>query len=575
MMPSEKRIQQTLWLLMLVSFIIRALMAAFTELGNDEVYYWTYAKFPDWSHFDHPPMVGWVIQLFTLNLHFDSEFFIRLAAIVFGTINNWLIFLVGKQIKDSLTGLYAAFLFTASFYCFVISGTFIMPDTPQVLFWLLSLLLLSKALPDKNLTASSRYRLLGAGLTMGLAMLSKYHSVFLIIGAFLYILIFNRKWFRAKETYAAFILAILLFTPVILWNYHNQFISFTFHESRVGPSESSVRLDYLFTEIIGQVFYNNPVNFIIIVIAFLFLIKGKIFLERQYLYFLLLISLPLSLVFLSFSLYSSTLPHWTGPAYLGFMLIAAAFLRFAGERRSSILLFPWSLRIALVLPLIIITGGITQINYGWLPFQKLRSEDFSSQLFGWRQLGDKFALVAKKYSDLRLMPEDAPIITFRWFPAANLDYYVATPLGHKLYALGTLTRIHKYYWIDKERGNLKKGTSSYYIALSDDYQYPGDLFGKIFDTIYPPDTISIYRRNEIIRKAYIYRLIGLKKEINFDLITNFIEPSVEKIRQYEIQIMTNPGWMLQLKEKARKQGRTVDDLLWQEAKWTAEREMFE
>jgi len=133
----------------------------------------------------------------------------------------------------------------------------------------------------------------------------------------------------------------------------------------------------------------------------------------------------------------------------------------------------------------------------------------------------------------------------------------------------------QYYWINKERGSLAKGTNAYYIALSDDYQYPGDLFGKIFDSILPPDTIPVYRRTEIIRKAFVYRLIGLKKEITFNRITDFIEPSVEKIRSYEIQIMTNPDWMLQLREKAKKQGRTVDDLLWQEAKWTAEREMFE
>jgi hypothetical protein len=33
--------------------------------------------------------------------------------------------------------------------------------------------------------------------------------------------------------------------------------------------------------------------------------------------------------------------------------------------------------------------------------------------------------------------------------------------------------------------------------------------------------------------------------------------------------------MIQIEEKAKKQGRTVDDLIWQEAKWSAEREMQE
>lgn len=46
-----------LCILMAASLLIRALAAGLLELGNDEVYYWTYALFPDWSHFDHPPML--------------------------------------------------------------------------------------------------------------------------------------------------------------------------------------------------------------------------------------------------------------------------------------------------------------------------------------------------------------------------------------------------------------------------------------------------------------------------------------------------------------------------------------
>lgn len=120
-------------------------MAAGFGLGNDEAYYYVYALYPALSHFDHPPMVGWVIQLFSLNLHFNSEFFIRLAAVVAGTINTWLIYRIGTHLRDELTGWYAALLYTASVYGFVLVGVFILPDTPQSVFWLAALLLLLKA----------------------------------------------------------------------------------------------------------------------------------------------------------------------------------------------------------------------------------------------------------------------------------------------------------------------------------------------------------------------------------------------------------------------------------------------
>ena len=91
----KKPYQKHLLLLMGFSLLLRSLVAGLTELGNDEVYYWTYALFPDWSHFDHPPMVGWLINLFTGNLTFDSTFMLRVPALVLGTLNTWLAWRLG------------------------------------------------------------------------------------------------------------------------------------------------------------------------------------------------------------------------------------------------------------------------------------------------------------------------------------------------------------------------------------------------------------------------------------------------------------------------------------------------
>jgi hypothetical protein len=108
--------KKTLILLLAVSAVVRALLAGWIELGTDEAYYWTFAKYPDWSHFDHPGMVGWVMQLFTLNLLFQSEFFLRLASVVFMTLNTWIMYRIGRELKDEATGLWSALLYTASVY---------------------------------------------------------------------------------------------------------------------------------------------------------------------------------------------------------------------------------------------------------------------------------------------------------------------------------------------------------------------------------------------------------------------------------------------------------------------------
>ena len=64
MQVKEQGIKRMLFWLLAVSAIVRGILAAWLEFGNDEVYYWTYALYPDWSHFDHPP---------TLILYIASE----------------------------------------------------------------------------------------------------------------------------------------------------------------------------------------------------------------------------------------------------------------------------------------------------------------------------------------------------------------------------------------------------------------------------------------------------------------------------------------------------------------------
>ena len=211
-------------ILLLASLLIRSLLAGWIELGNDEAYYWTYALFPDWSHYDHPGMVGWVMQLFSLNLLFDSEFFLRLGSLVFMTLNTWLVYRIGLELKDERTGLLAALLYTASVYAFVITGVFILPDTPLNLFWLLAfrrLLRYVRETSPQAATAPRRHRdwrkpskhLLLAGLYIGLSILSKYSGAFLWVGFLAYLLLHDRKQFKNPYLYLAALLTALCCLP--------------------------------------------------------------------------------------------------------------------------------------------------------------------------------------------------------------------------------------------------------------------------------------------------------------------------------------------------------------------------
>lgn len=511
-LPAHRKFNGLVLLIVVLSVIVRGFFAWTLELGNDEVYYWTYALYPALSHFDHPPMVGFVIQAFTFDLYFDSEFFIRLGAVILGGANTWLIYLIGRKVKDKLTGLFAALLYNTSVYCFVIAGIFILPDTPQLFFWLLSLYMIIVALPDKETTKASRNIIFYAGIPLGLAMLSKYTSVFLWVGVGLYILFFNRKWLKTAELYMSVLLSLIIFSPVILWNIENNFISFSFQSDRVGIFGAGLRPDYFFTELFGQIFYNNPFNFVLIIMALVALKTKKYRLSNDYTQILLLTSIPLIFVFLFFALFNRTLPHWTGPAYLSLIIIAASWLAENAMKPEKAILFPLYIRISMSFLLVGLTIGLFQIKWGIFQTpkssnpQELGKNDLTLDMYGWRQFAYKFHEFADHDYFSKRMAVTAPILSHRWFPAAHLDYYVARPRSMNLLAIGDLERIHKYAWINRERHELLLDSDAYYITSSRDFQDPTKLLGKYFVFIEKPEVIKIFKRDKHVENFFVYRL---------------------------------------------------------------------
>jgi len=537
-------------ILLVLSTILRLLIGSVVELGNDEVYYITYALYPDLSHFDHPPMIGWLIQLFTLNLNFDSEGWIRLAAIVSGTLSTLIIYHIGVKLGDKVTGWYAAILYNISVYGFVITGIFIMPDSPQMVFWLLSLLFLviaiendpfssnNNSLVDSSSSESGNVKILDnlqsstaetakdnttafnfmlAGLVVGLALLSKYTSVFLLLGTLLYFMKY-RYWFKKWYIYASALIALLCFVPVLVWNVRNDFISFTFHSDRVEVGERLFRLDSFGTELIGQILYNNPIVFALIVLALIALYRKKLVLKTQSAWLLVLIAIPFILLFLTISLFRSTLPHWTGPAYVTLIPLAALWLRqrTLGGKRSE--WFPGLIKVGAGFIAMVIIAALLQIFYGVflnkgidpVTGKRLGIKDITLDMYGWKHLGTEFEKLHSRNLEDGTIDSSAVIVSHRWFPAANLDYYVARPLSMKVLTLAPLERAHKYAWITNERGGFKLGMDAYFISSSYDFDDPRWHFSDYY-SISKPDTIPIYRQDLLVKYYYVWIMSDLHK----------------------------------------------------------------
>jgi len=494
-----------------VSLVLRVFLAAGLELGNDEVYYRLYALYPDWSHFDHPLMVGLVIQFFSFDLLFSNELFIRMGSIVFGTANLFLVYSIAERLKNSRTGFFAVFLYSTSIYTFIITGVFILPDTPQQFFWLLSLSLMLSILHACPTQKRIGIKMMMLGLAIGFAIISKYTSVFLWLGAGIYIVMYNRQWLKSKWLYLAILISVIISLPILIWNLQNDFISFGFHSQRVGFAGYSININYLLTELLGEFFYNNPVNYILIVVALALAFRGKLKIDGNHLRIILLVSLPLIVLFIGFSFFRATLPHWSAPGFTGLIFLAAIWMDDFAQNRGKKLL-PWPLKTAALLLASVILLGFAQVNYGLIKmppsedYNKLGSNDPSLDMFGYKQVGIEFAKIVEKDILQQRMPKDAVLIGNKWFPLANFDYYAASPIGMKVFAIGSLDRIHKYEWINKINGGLQKGMDAYYITDSREYRNSNEFFDDYFERIEVADTIQIYRSGENVKRAFVFRL---------------------------------------------------------------------
>ena len=426
------------WLLIAVATMLRCIIAVSIDLGNDEVYYRMYAQQLQWNYFDHPPMTGWLIRLTTLNLFFDSEFFIRLGAVISAAITTWLFFCCGKKLNNAYSGFLAAGIYTATIYGSIISGTFILPDSPQMIFWAGGLYLLINITSYTNINRTKKTDMLLFGIAMGLGMLCKIHTSFLWLGFFLYALFHNRQWFKEPVLYIAGLITLVLFYPVIQWNINNHFVTYLYHSKRVDVSSGGFQLSSFLSFAGGQVFYSNPIIFLLLVTALIQSIKNRLPVLLSQKRILLYSSLPLIVLATGLSFFREVLPHWTGPAYSGLILLAACYL--SKQKEQTIFkrrFMPPVLTAAISLLFIIIIGGVLLINYlpgtlGKQDKQIFGEDDFTLDMYGWKSLKTEMRAIIK--TDLRsgIMKQDAVIICNKWFPASHIDHYVAIPLKKNL-----------------------------------------------------------------------------------------------------------------------------------------------
>ncbi|MBS1563116.1 MAG: glycosyltransferase family 39 protein [Bacteroidetes bacterium] len=505
--------KKLLRLLIAGAFLFKCLPAGFTELNNDEAYYRLYALQLDWNYFDHPPMIAVLLKIFTGNLLFQQEFFLRLGIMVCAAISTWLVYSIGRRTGDEQTGLLAAFLFTASPYCSVIAGLLVIPDGPQLVFGLWSVLLMIRIACSAPDDRRNRVRLLLLGCSIGCCMLSKVHGVFLWVGFILYILLYQRRLLLNPYLYCAGIVTALFILPVLYWNISHHFITWQYHSNRVHLS-GPLQPDSFFRELLGEFLYNNPVSFVLLLLSVGAFARGQVFMPQTPQRLLFLLGFPLIAVVIIISLFNDTLPHWTGPAYTTLIPFTAAWLR-SRQKIGGRGWIPGSVRWALAFTAILLLPAIAVVK--WLPanpgkkeWQYLGEQDPTLDMNGFREFAPRFDSLYASDRSKALIGASPFMICDYWFPAAHMDYYVARRYGFRFLAIGGGAAIHQYAWVNESRPFLRVGDDAYFITVSNYFAPPSERLSGAFETVSQPVAITQYRSGVAVRNFFVYRMRGYK-----------------------------------------------------------------
>ncbi len=315
--------QRFFWIFLGATTLFRLIYISLPNLVPQEAYYWLYSKHLALSYFDHPPLSAWTIALCTY-LGGDIHFFVRLGAVLYSAASAIVIYLLAKVVLRSNRLAFWTVLLMNCSVVFAIGAVIFTPDTPMILFWALVILSVYKVTETEKW-----WWWYAAGLFLGLAFLSKYTSGLLIGCTFLYLLLSKkqRHWLLSVHPYMAVLLAVSVFSPVLIWNMEHDWASLAFQSTRRIGMMGSFKPVHFFELIGSQLAMLTPLLFIGMIYALCLLSRRWWLYRSERSLFIISYSVPVILFLFLVSFRTLIKMNWPAPAYvagiIGTVLILA------------------------------------------------------------------------------------------------------------------------------------------------------------------------------------------------------------------------------------------------------------
>src|SRR6201996_8799906 len=370
MSPADSRLARNTCLTVLALVVLRLVAAAWTPITFDEAYYWMWSKHLAGAFYDHPPMMAVVIRAGTM-IAGDTELGVRLVSILLALPMSYAVYRAavilfgGQRVATTATILLNVTLMAAV-------GTLIVtPDSPLLVASSFIVLCLAKLLD----TGRGAWWL-AVGAAVGLALLSKYTAMF--FGAAILIWLVSvpqlRRWLMSPWLYVGGLVALMIFSPVILWNADHHWVSFI---KQLGRSQvEGFRPAFIGELIPTQIAFATPLVFILSAMGLYALTRR----ESGALASRVLVNAlfwTITIYFLWHSLHARVEANWFAPVYPAFAVAAAMAAHSTrwGQRSQRVADFcrRWAAPVGIVMFVALIVQADTGVLTGFRRDATVRS----------------------------------------------------------------------------------------------------------------------------------------------------------------------------------------------------------
>lgn len=471
-----------MWKVVLGFTFFRTLLALFLPLTPQEAYYWSWSRDLALSYFDHPPLATYSIWLTTL-IFGQTIFGIKFAAVLWFLGANILWARLIQEMFQNESQTFWTLLALNASIVFQLYGFVITPDTPLIFAWTATIYALWKLIQ----TEEAKWWYV-AGLFMGLAWVGKYSGIFLVPAVLTFALISrnHRKWLLTPHPYLGAFLAILVFSPVLIWNAQHDWISFVFQGSRRTSGMGQWEFRF-FGELLGsQLFILTPYLFVLVVAAITR--YGRQLISEIEDKILLLVSSGLftALFFTLVSFRSLVKMNWLAPAYWSFIILGVHYL-FQDPTRFK------RMKIGIYSSFAFLGLGISVVAIPDVPLGE------GNTWSGWKMAAEETSSIQ---DSLMAQGEDTFIFSTNYKASSLLKFYL--PGQPRTYAQDIIGRHALQFDIWTKDEELKGKTGILVVDDRREYRFRANRIEPYFENIEKIKAISIENFGQSVRQIDIY-----------------------------------------------------------------------